>query len=68
MLVGFSLLLIFVALPIWAALDAALKPDHTWAAAGQNKLVWVLLCLLLGLIGSLIYLAVVRPKLLAATR
>jgi hypothetical protein len=52
--------------PIWAAIDAATKPDAAWQAAGQNKVLWVLLSLFLGLLGSLIYLAAIRPKVVAA--
>jgi hypothetical protein len=30
-------------LPVALAIDAAMKPDAAWAAAGQQKLVWVAL-------------------------
>ena len=42
----------------------ALKvPDQAWDAAGQNKLVYVLLMVFLGVVGTLIYVLVARPEL-----
>jgi hypothetical protein len=57
-------------IPVLGAVDAALKPDPAWAAAGQNKLVWVILqiagaFLLLGLPITLVYLIAIRPKVKA---
>lgn len=60
-------------IPVVGAVDAALVPDQAWAAAGQNKLVWVILqiagtFLLLGLPITLIYLFAIRPKVKAQAR
>jgi hypothetical protein len=52
--------------PVWATLDAAMKPDLSWQAAGQSKIVWVLVCLLLGFFGSVAYVIAIRPKVVAA--
>jgi Na+-transporting NADH:ubiquinone oxidoreductase subunit NqrE len=66
-LVGLSL-----ALPIWAIVDAAGRPDAVWTAAGQNKVLWIVLIAALtvtcgaGWIVAIVYLAAIRPKLVAA--
>lgn len=54
---------------IWwlVVLIEALKiPDPVWTAAGQNKIVYVALMVLLGVVGSLVYVVVARPQLRAA--
>jgi uncharacterized membrane protein len=59
---------LLVALPlfIWwlVCLIQALKvPDSSWAAADQNKLVYILLMVFLGVIGTIVYAVVARPAL-----
>jgi hypothetical protein len=58
-------ILLVAALPIWAVLDAAIRPDGAWLAARQNKLVWVLVILFMPLVGSVLYFAAIRPKVRA---
>ncbi|MCP4227119.1 MAG: hypothetical protein GY773_27560 [Actinomycetia bacterium] len=53
---------------IWSLLDALRRPDADWEQAGQNKLVWVLVLIFIGFIGSIIYLLVARPALENAKR
>jgi hypothetical protein len=60
-------LLFTMVLPIWGIIDAAVRPDAVWAAAGQNKIVWVLVQIFLWTLGAVIYFAAIRPKLVAAT-
>jgi uncharacterized membrane protein len=60
------IMLAFIVLPIWGIIDAATKPDHVWAAAGQNKILWIVLQFVLGTLGALIYFLAIRPKLQAA--
>jgi membrane glycosyltransferase len=62
-----SLVLLFI--PIWAIVDALLRPDSQWAAADQNKVAWVVALavttFLLGPVGvvlAIVYLVSVRPK------
>ncbi len=62
--------LALVLLPLWGAIDAALKPDSRWQAADQSKVTWVLLQLLgilglgiVGLIAAAIYFWRIRPQL-----
>ena len=60
------MLLFGFVLPIWGIVDAATKPDHVWAAAGQSKVLWIILQIVLGTLGAIIYFAAIRPKLVAA--
>ena len=67
MIVLTLLVLVLGVFPLWATLDAAMKPDLSWQAADQSKIVWVLVCLLLGFFGSIAYVLAIRPKVVAAT-
>lgn len=46
--------------------DAVKTPDPVWEAAGQNKLLWVLLIILASCIGMILYWFIPRPALKAA--
>ncbi len=66
------LAVVFVALPLWAIVDAASRPTGAFAAAGSNKAMWIILIaacwLLTGFIGtilSVVYLASIRPRVRA---
>ena len=48
---------------LWALIDALQRPEAEWQRAGQSKLVWILVMIFLGLLGSFIYLVVARPRL-----
>jgi len=48
---------------VWSLVDAIQRPDAEWEQAGQNKLVWILVLIFVGFIGSIIYLLVARPPL-----
>ena len=68
------ILIALVGVPIWAIIDAAMRPTVAWQAAGQSKVLWIALVaigtLLTGLIGvilAIVYLAAIRPKVRAAT-
>ena len=55
-----------VAATVWWVLmlvEALRFPDAQWAAAGQNKVVQVLLMVLLGVVGTLVYVLTARPEL-----
>lgn len=45
---------------IWALVDAIRVPDDSMYRTG-NKLVWVLVIVLTGIVGAVIYLAIGRP-------
>jgi hypothetical protein len=38
-------------------------PDEAWVDAGQSKMLWVLLMVFLGVIGTILYVVIVRPAL-----
>lgn len=60
--IGFWLFFIAnLLLVIWALVDAIRVPDDSMYEAG-NKLIWVLVILLGGLVGSIVYLVVGRPS------
>ena len=67
------LFLASLALVIWGVVDAASRSDAAWAAAEQNKVLWIalqaggfLLGAAGGLVMAIIYLAAIRPKVQAA--
>jgi hypothetical protein len=66
------LVVVSVALSIWALVDAISRPDWAFQAAGSNKTLWVVLeaigFFICGLVLSLIYLLAIRPKVAAAQR
>ena len=62
LVVFFTLLVIAgFAFWIWTLVDAIRVPDDSLYKSG-SKVVWVLVIVLVGLIGSIIYLAVGRPE------
>jgi hypothetical protein len=65
-LVTLVVLLVSVVLPIWALVDAAVRPDTAYRTIGQNKVLWILLSLFTWVVGPLAYLLAIRPKLRAA--
>jgi len=52
---------------VWALVDAIQVPDDSMYQSG-SKLIWVLVIVLAGAIGAIIYLIVGRPKPGAAPR
>ncbi len=70
------ILLVLVAsfvVSLWALIDAAIRPRAAFDAAGQNKILWIVLPIVgivfLGVIGGilgLVYLGVIRPKVRSA--
>jgi uncharacterized membrane protein len=50
-----------IVMVIWALVDAIRVPDDSMYKAG-NKLIWVLVIVLTGLVGAIIYLVVGRPE------
>ena len=62
LLVLLVMLAIFV-LPVWGIVDAAMRPDSAWAAAGQSKVAWILVQVFLWTLGAAVYFVAIRPKL-----
>ena len=48
---------------VWMLVDVLRRPDQQFAAAGQNKVLWVLVVVFGHFLGALIYLLVARPEL-----
>jgi hypothetical protein len=64
-----------IAVPIWAIVDAVLRPGPAFAAAGSSKGMWIALIAvftfftgIIGLILGIVYLASVRPRVRALMR
>jgi hypothetical protein len=55
--------LAMTALWLVALVDALRIPDSVWDRAGQSKLLWVLVVVLAGVIGALLYAVMARPAL-----
>jgi hypothetical protein len=54
---------VLTALWLWSLVDALRISDQRWSTAGQSKLLWVLLIVVLGVVGSVLYVAIPRPAL-----
>jgi hypothetical protein len=58
--------LVGLGLTVWALIDAAMRPDWAFRAAGHNKTLWIVLeavgLVVCGLVISLIYLIAIRPS------
>jgi len=63
----FVVILGSLAMTVVAVVDIARRPDWQWKIAGQEKVLWLLLSILINLfaIPSLIYWFRIRPKLVA---
>jgi len=62
--------LIALALFVWwlvVLIQALQVPDPVWASAGQNKILWVLLMVFLGALGTILYVLIARPALSQAS-
>ena len=57
--------LLFMVVPIIGIIDAALIPDSAWVNANQNKIVWIVVQIFLGIFGAVAYFVAIRPKLKA---
>lgn len=51
---------------VWGLVDSISRPAQAYNQARSNKALWIALIVLLGVIGSALYLLVTRPKLIAA--
>jgi Phospholipase_D-nuclease N-terminal len=55
--------LVLTAIWIWSLVDALQVSDQRWVEAGQDKVLWVILIAILGILGSLLYVVIPRPAL-----
>ena len=61
-----AVILAFAVLWLWSLVDALRIHDQTWKAAGQSKLVWVVVIIFLGILGSVLYVAIPKRDLKTA--
>lgn len=47
----------------WSIVDILNRPAHQWKAIGQERALWLMVVLFVGLPGSIGYLLAIRPKL-----
>ena len=52
---------------LWALYDAVTRPEEVWLAAGESKIMWCLLIVVLQFFGTLFYVLWTRPKLEATS-
>ncbi len=57
-----TFLLMFV-VPVVALIDLLQRREETFRDAGQNRIVWTLVILLMPLVGSVLYATIGRPML-----
>lgn len=57
------LALVIPGLMIWALIDLMSRPSSDWEGAGQDKLIWAVVVIFVGLIGPILYLTIGRSKL-----
>lgn len=46
----------------WSLVDILRRPEQEWKAIGQDRTLWLVLVLFVGLMGSLGYFLAIRPK------
>jgi Phospholipase_D-nuclease N-terminal len=63
----FLFVLLFMVVPIIGVIDAALTPNSAWADANQDKIVWIVVQIFLGIFGAVAYFVAIRPKLRAGS-
>jgi len=58
---------------VWALIDAAIRPEPAFKAAGQSKVLWIVLPIVgiflfafIGGILGIVYLIAIRPKVMLA--
>ncbi len=57
--------LVGLALMVWALVQILTTDESTWKAAGMLQLVWVAVVLVLPILGSILFIAIARPRLIA---
>jgi hypothetical protein len=65
--------LVILGLVIWVVVDASSRPEWVWQRTGQNRVVWIavplvglVFCGVVSLVMAIVYLASIRPQLIAA--
>ncbi|MEX1365516.1 MAG: DUF2510 domain-containing protein [Nannocystaceae bacterium] len=47
---------------VWSLVDILKRSEHEWKALGQDRTLWLLVILFVGVLGSVGYLLAIRPK------
>lgn len=53
---------------LWMLIDALRRPTAEWEAADQNQIVHIVVIVVLGFIGAIVYALVARPRLQEVSR
>ena len=61
------MLCVAVGLPLFCIIDAATRSSEDFVKADSNKTLWVVLPFVFGILAAMVYLAVIRPKLIAVS-
>jgi hypothetical protein len=68
----FLIVIVTLAIPMWALVDAVARPTGAFSAVGSSKGVWIavialgwLLTGIIGIVLSVVYLASIRPRVRA---
>ncbi|MEZ0580446.1 PLDc N-terminal domain-containing protein [Nocardioides sp. MH1] len=48
---------------LWSLIDVLRRSDAEWTAAGQSKVTWVVVVVILGWLGAVLYFFIARPAL-----
>ena len=62
--VQFFILAAFLAFTIWGIIDAVSRPSSDWKRTGHSKVVWVVLQVVFGTLGTVLYVIIVRSALI----
>lgn len=55
---------IVVGIPLWGIFDAARVPSRSWKSAGHSKAGFIILQVIAGLVGTISYVMIARPKIM----
>jgi hypothetical protein len=53
---------------LWALIDLLTKPGWAWKQAKRNKPAWIVVVVVLGILGALLYVLLVRGRIVQATK
>jgi hypothetical protein len=53
---------------VWALVDLLMKPDWAWRQAKRSKVLWVIVTFILGILGALLYVLLVRGRIVEARK
>lgn len=57
-------IIVWLAVTVWwliVLVEALRRPEQDWAAAGQSKVLWIVVMIFLGVLGTILYVFIARP-------